>query len=171
MTDGDGALSLVTSVRTCWRVDARHILGIRKSFENIIRIKEIKRAKEKRDWMTESRKSRLSLPCNDDEMDVAIRQDLECVLLSDKRQEKCHVNKTVVVWKSVCRGIFWFSFLSFLSFKKPCMYTAYMFNEWCCYLSFLSAKHRKKKQIGCGQKLHKWVNIHLVLFSFCPIIT
>jgi hypothetical protein len=56
--------------------------------------------------MTESRKSRLSLPCNDDEMDVAIRQDLECVLLSDKRQEKCHVNKTVVVWKSVCRGIF-----------------------------------------------------------------
>jgi hypothetical protein len=65
-----------------------------------------------------------------------------------------------------------------------CSYS--VFNKRCCYLSFFLTSDTgkwnsgKQKQIGCGQKLHKWVNIHMnFVFSFfglcvvvaCPIIS
>lgn len=91
----------------------------------------------------------------------------------------CHLYISYTTWAGNAKrecvnrcfffGMFFGTKISFL-LTWECSYS--VFNKRCCYLSFFLSylRHgkmefgKKQKQIGCGQKLHKWVNIHM---NFC----
>ncbi len=124
---------------------------------------------KKKGWMTESQAD-----ChyhNHGGIDVAIRQvvllcHLYMLHTCIREQEMPLECKPLLLVSRLLSLVGMFS-----ARKISWLYRMQMFNKWCCYLSFFPISDTGKteigKQIGCGQKLHKWVNIHMIFFWLC----